>query len=31
MRYGAKRAVMGGATGNREDKLHIENLAVLQE
>ena len=28
---GAKRAVLDGATGNREDKLHIENLAVLQE
>ena len=29
--YGAKRAVMGRATGNGDDKLHIENLAVLQE
>lgn len=29
--YGAKRAVMDGATGNVNDNLHIENLAVLQE
>ena len=28
---GAKRAVMGGATGNGDDNLRIENLAVLQE
>lgn len=27
----AKRAVMGGATGNTDDNLHIENLAVLQD
>ena len=31
MRYGAKRAAMGGATGNVDDNLRIENLAVLQE
>jgi hypothetical protein len=28
---GAKCAAMGGATGNTDGKLHIENLAVLQE
>lgn len=28
---GAKRAVSGGATGNGDDNLRIENLAVLQE
>ena len=28
---GAKRAVMGGATGNANDNLRIENLVVLQE
>ena len=28
---GAKRAVMGRATENVNDSLHIENLAVLQE
>ena len=27
----AKRAVSGGATGNVDDNLLIENLAVLQE
>ena len=27
----AKRAVMGRATENGDDNLHIENLAVLQE
>lgn len=31
MHDGAKRAAMGGATGNEDDKLQIENLAVLQE
>ena len=31
MRYGAKRADSGGATGNADDNLQIENLAVLQE
>ena len=31
MHYGAGRAVSGGATGNADGKLHIENLAVLQE
>ena len=29
--YGTKRADLGGATGNGDGKLHIENLAVLQE
>ena len=29
--YGAKRAASGGATGNADDNLRIENLAVLQE
>ena len=28
---GAKRAVLNGATGNGDDYLRIENLAVLQE
>lgn len=28
---GAKCAAMGGATGNVDDNLRIENLAVLQE
>ena len=28
---GANRAVMGGATGNTDDSLRIENLTVLQE
>ena len=28
---GAKRAVMGRATGNTDGNLRIENLAVLQE
>ena len=28
---GAKRADLGGATGNVDDNLRIENLAVLQE
>ena len=28
---GAKRAASGGVTGNVNDNLHIENLAVLQE
>ena len=27
----AKRAASGGATGNVDDRLRIENLAVLQE
>ena len=29
--YGTKRAALGRATGNGDGKLHIENLAVLQE
>ena len=28
---GAKRAVSGGATGNADGNLRIENLAVLQD
>lgn len=28
---GAKCAASGGATGNADDSLRIENLAVLQE
>lgn len=28
---GANREVMGGATGNADGNLRIENLAVLQE
>ena len=31
MHYGTKRAASGRATGNADGKLHIENLAVLQE
>ena len=31
MHYSAKRADLGGAAGNVDGKLHIENLAVLQE
>ncbi len=31
MHYGAERAALGRATGNVDGKLHIENLAVLQE
>ena len=31
LHYGAKRAALGEATGNADGKLHIENLAVLQE
>ena len=29
--YGAKRAASGGATGNADGNLRIENLAFLQE
>ena len=31
MHDGAKRAVLDRATGNADDNLRIENLAVLQE
>ena len=31
MHNGAKRADLDRATGNADGKLHIENLAVLQE